>query len=217
MKYVYMNIFSYKGGKDSKDCIDIMRNMYEKFFKKLKINYLLFKNINYSIIIKIESFKNFKFLKLEEGVHKIIRYSPYKNNSVQTSYCYIKIYFNNEIKEKDILFKRKDLKIDTFKSSGAGGQHVNKTNSAVRITHIPTNITVECQKERSQHVNKKNALEMLKYKIKNTNKEKVKYKIKNKIIRIYYFTKSLVIDKVYNKKIPINKIMKGFINKVYFN
>ncbi|MGX7576432.1 peptide chain release factor-like protein [Candidatus Vidania fulgoroideorum] len=217
MNYKYLKIFSNKGGNDSKECVVILCKIYKNFFKKFNVKYEEIKNFKYIVLLKFLSSKKINFLKKEKGIHKIIRYSPYKKNSVQTSYCSINIFNTKEFNESEISFKRKDLKIDTFKSSGAGGQSVNKTNSAVRIKHIPTNISVECQKERSQHINKKIALELLKIKVINIKSSYKKIYLENKIKRIYFFNKSIVLDKINNKKININKILKGSIDKFYNN
>ncbi|MGX7582756.1 peptide chain release factor-like protein [Candidatus Vidania fulgoroideorum] len=216
MSSKYIKIFSNKGGNDSKECLKIIYKIYINYLKRTKTYYELIKKTKCYILIKYKNNKIINLLKNESGLHKIVRYSPYKKNSLQTSYCTVFIYNFKEYNEKSITFKRKDLKIDTFKSSGAGGQSVNKTNSAVRIKHLPTGIKVECQKERSQHINKKIAFFILEDKIKKNfiiNKEK---NINNNSIkRIYYFNKSLVVDKTTNKKCKINKILKGFIEKLY--
>jgi peptide chain release factor 2 len=103
------------------------------------------------------------YLKNEKGVHRLVRLSPFdSNNKRHTSFASVDVtplFENNDI---DIEIKEEDLKVDVYRSSGAGGQHVNKTESAIRITHIATNIVVQCQNDRSQHKNKASALKMLK-------------------------------------------------------
>jgi len=167
-------------------------------------------------------------MKKESGVHRVQRKPMTENNDrIHTSTCkvfIIPIIYNDK---KKLKIKRKDIKIETFKSSGSGGQHVNTTDSAVRIKHIPTNIIIESQSERSQHKNKKTALKILKNKILLYKKKTHKYKI-NKIkknlikkgdrsekIKTYNFIKNMFIDHVKNIKIKnLNLIMNGELKKI---
>ena len=165
---IYLEIHAGAGGTESQDWADMLRRMYMKWFDKKKYSYEMISEHKgeeagiKSSIIKVDGDYLYGLMKAESGVHRLVRISPFDSGARRhTSFASVWVYpaVDDDI---DIKIDEKDLRIDTYRSSGAGGQHVNTTDSAVRITHLSTKIVVQCQNERSQHKNKETCYKMLK-------------------------------------------------------
>ena len=168
----FIEIHSGAGGTESNDWAEMLMRMYMRWaeiyhhFKVEIVSKLDGDEVGIkSVIIRIIGDKAYGWSKTEGGIHRLVRISPFDSNAKRhTSFASVSISpITNE--SIDIEINESDLRIDTYRASGAGGQHINKTDSAVRITHLPSNIVVQCQNSRSQHRNRSEAYEILKSKL----------------------------------------------------
>jgi peptide chain release factor 2 len=167
----YLDIQSGSGGTEAQDWANMVLRMYLRWGEAQGFKVDLVEASSgevagiKSATIHFEGEYAFGLLRTETGVHRLVRKSPFDSNSKRhTSFCSVFVYpeVNDDI---DIDINKADLRVDTYRASGAGGQHINKTDSAVRITHLPTNTVVQCQSQRSQHKNRDTAMSLLKAKL----------------------------------------------------
>jgi len=219
------------GGTESHDWASMLYRMYLRFAEKRgwKVETLDYQDgeeagiKDVSFLVKGEN--AYGYLKAENGIHRLVRVSPFDSAGRRhTSFASVQV--SPEIDDDiDIVIEDKDIRIDTYRASGAGGQHINKTESAVRITHIPTGIVVQCQNGRSQHQNKDTAFKMLKSKLYELELEKRRaeeegkekseigwgHQIRSYVLFPYQQVKDVRSDKAYSQ---VDKILDGDLDDV---
>ena len=220
------------GGTESCDWVSMLLRMYERWCERNNYKYEILDELAGEeagikrVTVLVKGLNSYGYLKCERGIHRLVRISPFDSNKRRhTSFASVEVIpeiDNND----DIEIKESDLRIDVYRSTGAGGQGVNTTDSAVRITHIPTNIVVTCQNERSQLKNKELAMKVLKAKLYALEEEKRKKEKENQLnnqsdinfgsqIRSYVMHPySMVKDHRTNHEISdVNKVLDGYIDE----
>ena len=167
----YVDIRSGAGGTEAQDWAEMIFRMYSRWAEahsyKVKIIEMSEGEIAgiKSTTIRVEGNHAYGWLRSETGIHRLVRKSPFDSGSRRHT-SFASVFVSPEVNDDiDVNIDQSDLRIDVYRSSGAGGQHVNRTESAVRITHMPTNVVVQCQNDRSQHKNKASAMKQLKAKL----------------------------------------------------
>lgn len=230
-KNAIVSIHPGAGGTESQDWASILYRMYLRWAERhgFKVEVLDYQEgdeagiKDVSFIIKGEN--AYGYLKAENGIHRLVRISPFDSNARRhTSFASVMV--SPEVDDDiDIVIEDKDIRVDTYRASGAGGQHVNKTDSAIRITHIPTGIVVQCQNDRSQHKNRATAMKMLKSRLYELELEKRKaeeegiekseigwgHQIRSYVLAPYQQVKDNRSNKAYSN---VEAILDGDLDKI---
>ncbi len=219
------------GGTESQDWASMLYRMYLRWAERnnFKVETLDFQEGDEAglkdVSFVVRGVNAYGYLKVENGIHRLVRISPFDSNAKRhTSFSSVMV--SPEVDDDiDIEIEDKDIRVDTYRASGAGGQHVNKTDSAIRITHIPTGIVVQCQNDRSQHKNRANAMKMLKSRLYELELEKQQalkdgvekseigwgHQIRSYVLAPYQQVKDVRSNKAYSN---VNAILDGDITKV---
>ena len=222
------------GGTESQDWVSMLLRMYQRYceqngFKVETVDYLPGDEAGVkSVTLLIKGHNAYGYLKAEKGVHRLVRISPFDSSGRRhTSFasCDVIPDFNND--EIEIEINPDDITVDTFRASGAGGQHINKTDSAVRITHLPSGMVVECQDGRSQHSNKAQAMKVLAARLYNQRKNTAQAKLaadrksligsgdRSERIRTYNFAQGRVTDHRINLTLyKLDSILEGQLDEL---
>jgi peptide chain release factor 2 len=230
-KNAIVSIHPGAGGTESQDWASMLYRMYLRWAERMgySVEVLDYQDgeeagiKDVSFILKGEN--AYGYMKAENGIHRLVRISPFDANAKRhTSFSSVMV--SPEVDDDiDIVIEDKDIRVDTYRASGAGGQHVNKTDSAIRITHIPTNIVVQCQNDRSQHKNRANAMKMLKSRLYEFELEKQKaakdgvvksdigwgHQIRSYVLAPYQQVKDTRSNMAYSQ---IDAILDGDITKI---